>query len=229
MTSNLKTIPKLKTAQKISAFLFREFAWKYFFILLLFPSAAYSFIQSNDMKQFFFAKSLDDRHKFSLSKSKKDLHNNQPPDLSGEWIYPCQNLETNDLVVSRVLRLAYIEDQVVMHHSDFLDTNCQCKNLLEEFKILLHFKWQGEDILLSGVHQIDYWRIPFYQEEFLDFNLFNEKHLGLAKKEDNKLYLSFSKKDNPKIRPKRLDKKALIFSRSLTESLEEYMNTKICP
>ena len=202
---------------------------KYLFIFLLFPSTAYSFIQSNDMKPLFFAKSLDDRHKFSLAESKKDLHNNQPPDLSGEWIHPCQNLGTDGLVFSRGLRLAYIEDQVVMHYSDFLETNCQCENLVEEFKILLQFKWQGEDILLSGVHQIDYWRIPFYKEEFFDSNLFNEKYLGLAKTEDNKLYLSFSTEDNPEVRPKRLDQKALIFSRPLTESVEKYMNTKICP
>lgn len=153
------------------------------------------------------------------------------PDLSGEWVFPCQNLGTDGLVFSRVLLAAYIGSQAVFSHVDFEGPGCKCENFLEEYKELWRFELLGEMRVFSGIYEIDYYRQQFgaFDSAAPSFpSLFDILWPALVKKDGKKLYFSPPAQD-PSIRPQQLDREPYLFSRHLTETAENYMAKEACP
>ena len=151
------------------------------------------------------------------------------PDLSGEWLLPCQNLGTDGLVFSRLVRLAYIGDHLVVSHSDFPGPDCNCAPPPEETnpmssywfefqetKTLWKYEIKRESPFVSDAFEIDYTLVhnPFESAEF---------YRDLVKINNGSLYTgSFTA--GLKERPSHLSEDSYIFSRHLTESVEDYMS-----
>ncbi len=147
------------------------------------------------------------------------------PDLSGEWVFPCQNLGTDGMVFSRLVWAAYIGSQAVFSYADFEGPNCKCENFLEEYKELWHFELLDETEIFSGIYKIDY-----YGELSGDLGalLSDRLWMALIKREGQKLYFSFPGRE-PLIRPEELDREPYLFARHLTETAEDYMAKGACP
>ena len=153
---------------------------------------------------------------------------NSPPDLSGEWALPCQNLGTDGLVFSRIARIAYIGNRAVAYYIDFGGPGCKCENFWEESdKIIWRFELAGEAEVFSGVYKIDYWPAPLQDGEPVS-PFFSERYLELVKKEGRRLYFSYGQEE-PGVRPEELNSEPYIFSRQVTESIEDYIAAPACP
>ena len=150
------------------------------------------------------------------------------PALSGEWLSSCQNLGTDGLVFSQKIRLAYIDGYVVITLSNFPGPDCNCIPdsqetsrisqwfKIQETKTLWEYEIKGESPFVDGAFEIDYILIhnPFEPPEF---------HRDLVKTESEYLYVGL-KTTEAEERASRLSTEPYIFSRRLTESVEDYMS-----
>ena len=77
-----------------------------------------------------------------------------PPDLSGEWISPCENLGTDGLVFSRIVNLAYIGNYHVVIYSDFSGPDCISQKFMEKRAELWEYKITGKSAFLPGFYEV---------------------------------------------------------------------------
>ena len=149
-------------------------------------------------------------------------------DLSGEWIFPCQNLGTDGLVFSRERRLAYIGNQAVFVVIDFSGPNCECPSREGDhrwFEIdmsLWSFEIKRESPFAPGAYEIDY--TPNQSAEDEGTTVVYRELVG---KEGRKLYVSLQKRPLNS-RSFKLESEPFIFFGPVTESVEAYMDRQTC-